>query len=52
MIFYQEGKLNNLTLRIQYEFTQNQGIEDEAVHLKAFDYNIKVRAQSPFKVEW
>lgn len=52
MVFYQEGKLNNLTLRIQYEFTQNQGIEDEAVHLKAFDYNIKVRAQSPFKVEW
>jgi len=52
MVFYQEGKVNNLTLRFQYEFTQNQGLEDEATHLKAFDYNIKVMAQSPFKVEW
>ena len=44
MIFYQEGKINNFTVRFQYEFTQNQGLDDEATHLKAFDYNIKVRA--------
>lgn len=52
MIFYQEGKLNNLTVHFTYEFTQNQGLEDEATHLKAFDYNINVRSQSPFSVEW
>ena len=27
-------------------------MEDEATHLKAFDYNVKVRSQSPFSVEW
>ena len=52
MIFYQEGKLNDLTVRFMYEFTQNQGLENEATHNKAFDYSIKVRSQSPFKVEW
>ena len=52
MIFYQEQKLNNLTIHFQYEFTQNQGLEKEAVHSKAFDYNVKVRSQSPFNVEW
>ena len=27
-------------------------MEDEATHFKAFDYNIKVKSHSPFKVEW
>ena len=52
MLFFQEGKVNNLAIRFLYEFTQNQELENDAVHSKFIDKHIRVRSQSPFKVDW
>ena len=51
MLFFQEGKVNVLAIRFQYTFTQNQSGND-AVHSKYIDKHIRVRSQSPFKVDW
>ena len=52
MLFFQEGKVNNLAIRFQYSFTQNLSLENDAIHFKYIDKHIRVRSQSPFKVDW
>ena len=52
ILFFQEGKVNNLAIRFQYSFTQNLSLENDAVHFKYIDKHIRVRSQSPFKVDW
>ena len=35
-----------------YSFTQNQGLIDEKILTKSFSEVIKLKSQSPFKIEW
>ena len=52
MLFYQACEVNNLTIRFPYSFTQNQELENDAVHSKYMEKYIKVKSHAPFKVDW
>lgn len=52
LLTYQENTNHSIKLRFHYTFTQNQGLENEAVHAKTIDHAINLRAVCPFLIDW
>lgn len=52
LLTYQENTNHSVRLRFHYSFTQNQGLENEAVHTKSIDHAINLRAVCPFRIDW
>lgn len=52
LLTYQENTNHSIKLRFHYTFTQNQGLENEAVHAKTIDHAINLRAVCPFRIDW
>jgi len=50
--FFADNRINNIWLRFDYSFTQNEGLAQDSVHSKSLSIVKSIRSQSPFKIEW
>jgi hypothetical protein len=52
VLFFADNRVNNIWLRFDYSFTQNEGLTQDQVHSKSLSVQKLVRSQSPFRIDW
>jgi hypothetical protein len=52
LCFFSDNRFNNVLLRFDYSFTQNEGLAEEQPHSKSLNVSRLIRATSPFKIDW